>query len=155
MSVARPSETGCRLVRIKRVPSSDFQQPIPVTRFKNQQQQHHYHHHLAPPVTMRNHPASSSPVNRNWINQRHPDVLWRNHNTNRLSAIESSPRYYQVDSSVWLSGQFSTGPSPDRLACGISFPSSSSYSSTWFCYLEKISFVFFSSIPNYINRLLF
>lgn len=94
MSVARPSETGCRLVRIKRVPSSDFQQPIPVVRVKNQQ------HRYLPPVTLRTHPTASSSssltANRNWINQRHSDV-WCNLSNNRLAAVESSPRYYQVD----------------------------------------------------------
>lgn len=90
MSVARPTETGCRLVRIKRVPSSEFQNQHPIYR-KNQS---HPLHHL-PPITLRNSSAPSG-VNRIWINQRHSDA-WCN--ASRYSSIESSssqPYYHQV-----------------------------------------------------------
>jgi hypothetical protein len=90
MSVARPSETGCRLVRIKRVPSSEFhhQHPISITR-KNPAHQQHY----LPPITMRNSSAPSG-VNRIWINQRHSDAWY---SANRFAAVpESSPYHHQV-----------------------------------------------------------
>ncbi len=34
MSVARPAESGCRLVRVKRVPSSEFHSPIGGARYE-------------------------------------------------------------------------------------------------------------------------
>lgn len=86
MSVARPSETGCRLVRIKRVPSSEFhhQHPLCVTR-KNPQ-----HQHYLPPITLRNSSAPSG-VNRIWINQRHSDAWY---SANRFAAVTESPPYH-------------------------------------------------------------
>jgi hypothetical protein len=95
MSVARPSETGCRLVRIKRVPSSEFhhQHPISVTR-KTPTNQHQPRY--LPPITLRNSSAPSG-VNRIWINQRHSDAWY---SANRFAAVaESSPYHHQVRSS--------------------------------------------------------
>lgn len=89
MSVARPTETGCRLVRIKRVPSSEFQSQYPISRNSKNQQPHYL-----PPITLRN--TSSAPsVNRIWINQRHSDAWLCGPTDNRFSSIDS-PHYHQV-----------------------------------------------------------
>ena len=94
MSVARPSETGCRLVRIKRVPSCEFQSsshPISVARQQKNLQQQQQQQNYLPPITLRNGSAPSG-VNRIWINQRHSDAWY---SASRFVVAES-PFHHQV-----------------------------------------------------------